>query len=65
MGYELSHLNDEQLRKQLYAAYNEMRGLSPESPSVKMLKEELYRRGFEQQGIIEIALASLLHRAAA
>ena len=61
---ELARLNEEQLRVQLFKAYSEMRHLTPEPASVRDLKQELYRRGYEREGVIEIAVAALIHQAA-
>ncbi len=64
MERELARLNDEQLRMQLFKAYSEMRASSPDSASVQSLKSELYRRGYEQERVIEIAVAALIHQSA-
>lgn len=64
MEYELARLNEEQLRVQLFKAYSEMRNLTPEPAPVRDLKQELYRRGYAQEGVIEIALAALIRQAA-
>jgi hypothetical protein len=56
----ITQLNDEQLRGELLEQYSHLEQYYPETDAVKTLKSELYRRGYQREDIIQIALTSLI-----
>jgi len=58
----LVQLSDDELRQQLLERYTRTQRAYPESDSIQIIKSELYRRGYQREDIVTIALASLLRR---
>jgi hypothetical protein len=56
----ITQLSDEQLRVELLEKYAHLERYYPEMDAVKTLKAELYRRGYQREDIIQIALTSLI-----
>jgi hypothetical protein len=56
----ITRLTNRTIQEQLLDAYSEAAPTLQENDTIRVLKGELYRRGYQDTQVIEIALAGLL-----